>query len=62
MLKDIIFYDIYRKSWKKADLEFIECIEEKWKSEKVYTFSKLNGEILIYLSEYEIRGIKADLA
>lgn len=38
MLKDIIFYDIYRKSWKKADLEFIECIEEKWKSESLYIF------------------------
>lgn len=31
MLKDIIFYDIYRKKWKKADLGFISiyCIEEK---------------------------------
>lgn len=37
MLKDI-FYDIYRKRWKKADLGFIECIKEKWKSESLYIF------------------------
>lgn len=40
MLKDIIFYDIYiyRKRWKKTDLGFIECIDEKWKSESLHIF------------------------